>query len=77
MASITQSIIVEDSPQADSRRYVRERHTDNIGVVHEVLYLAEQGADASLMLPIRAAQIVTQLEEAENAANEAEALGDA
>lgn len=77
MASISSSTIIEDAVQVDGRRHVRERHVDNMGMPHDVFYIAEAEADVSAMLPIRAAQIVEQLEAAELAANEAEALNDA
>lgn len=73
---IVSSIITEDAAQIDGRRRIAERHSDHIGGIHEVLYIAESGADASLMLPIRAALIEGQLTAAEIEANIAEALGD-
>ena len=67
--SIVQSIIVSDSPQKDGRRYIRERHTDHVGVHHECVYLAEAGADANVALANRVAVIVVQLEENEHSQN--------
>ena len=58
--SIVASSIVEDRPQRDGRRAVRERHEDDSGAVCFVDYLAEAKANAKEMLSIR----VTQLEEA-------------
>ena len=73
---ITSSTIVSDATQVDGRRRVLERHTDHVGGIHDVSYLASAGDDVSLMLPIRAALIEDQLAAAEIAANLEEALGD-
>ena len=70
---IVSSRIAEDSRQIDGRRWVREQHTDHVGVVHEIVYIAEVG---QTMDPVAsAARIEAQLTEAEIAANEAEVLG--
>jgi len=68
---IIQSIIVEDRVQADGRRSVRERHTDDAvpAGVHEVSYLAEAAADVNAAMTARVASIEAQLVEAEHAAN--------
>jgi hypothetical protein len=73
---ITNSIIIQDAVQIDGRRVIREQHTDHLGGLHYATYMAEVGADATLMLPIRAALIEDQLAAAEIAANVEEALGD-
>jgi hypothetical protein len=70
-----QSTIIEDRPQTDGRRAVRERHVDDFGVEHFVVYMAESGADVEAILPSRAAQIEADLAAAEIAANLAEAEG--
>jgi len=70
---IVSSRIAEDSRQIDGRRWVREQHTDQRGVVHEVVYMAEAGQMVDLVAS--AARILAQLTEAEIAANEAEVLG--
>lgn len=67
------SVVVEDAPQRDGRRYIRERHTDHVGVAHERSYLAEAGQVIDLVAS--AALITTGLMDAEIAANEAEVLG--
>lgn len=70
---IVSSRIAEDSRQIDGRRWVREHHTDQTGVVHEVVYMAE--AAQVVDLTASAARIEAQLIEAEIMANEAEVLG--
>ena len=55
--SIASSLIVEDRAQVDGRRSVREHHTDHVGEVHAIAYLAESGADVSAALAPRAAQL--------------------
>lgn len=51
--------------QADGRRYVEEFHTDTVGVVHRVEYLAAAGADYVAIRDARAGQISEALAEAE------------
>ena len=70
---IVSSRIAEDSRQIDGRRWVREQHTDHVGVVHEIVYMAEVGQVVNLVAS--AARIEAQLVEAEIVANEAEILG--
>lgn len=74
---IVSSKIVEDSPQKDGRRAVRELHVDSLGREQFVSYLAEKAAKLADMLPIRAAQIDEQLKAAEiaKAVEHAEAVG--
>ena len=72
---IVLSEIVEDSVQADGRRYVRERHTDNLGRVQFVVYLAEAGANASATMTARVLDLDAALVAAELAANANEVLG--
>lgn len=47
---IISSIIVEDSPQADGRRQVRERHIDHIGCVQAIAYTAEVDVDINAVM---------------------------
>lgn len=54
--------------QADGRRYVTEQHTDDLGAVHLIDYLAAVGADYVAIRTARAAQINEALAEAEAAA---------
>jgi len=69
---IVSSRLAEDSRQIDGRRWVREQHTDHVGVVHEVVYMVEAGQVVDLVAS--AVRIDAQLVEAEIAANEAEIL---
>ena len=71
---ITSSTIIEDSIQADGRRFIRERHTDHLGVFHEISYLAESTANAETAMTARVTQIVEQLKQAEINANMSKAL---
>ena len=70
---IVSSRIAEDSRQIDGRRWVREQHTDQMGVVHEIVYMAEVGQVVDLATS--SARLETQLTEAEITANEADVLG--
>jgi len=70
---IISSRIAEDSRQIDGRRWVREQHTDHVGVVHEIVYMAEVGQVVDLAAS--ATRLDVRLTEAEIAANEAEVLG--
>lgn len=54
---IVSSIIVEDHPQRDGRRAVREQHTDHNGQHHYAMYLAEPAANVSAMMTARAATL--------------------
>src|SRR3990167_5429163 len=71
---ITSSTIIEDSIQADGRRFIRERHTDHLGVFHEISYLAESTANAETAMTARVTQIVEQLKQAEINANMSKSL---
>lgn len=51
--------------QKDGRRYVLETHTDNLGVLHVVEYLAAVGADVDAILTARAVLIEADLEQIE------------
>lgn len=76
-ASITNSVIVEDRAQRDGRRWIRERHTDNAGVTHDIVYMAEEGANATTAMTARVATIVSQLETGEVDSIMARATSDA
>lgn len=52
-------------PQKDGRRYVVEQHTDDLGAVLLVEYLAAADADHASIRTARAAQINEALAEAE------------
>lgn len=51
--------------QVDGRRYVTEQHTDDLGAVMTLEYLAAADADHVAIRTARAAQINEQLAEAE------------
>lgn len=76
MASMVTSEIVEDSPQADGRRHVRERHVDSVGAVYRVSYLAEQPDDVEAIAAARAPLLIEQSEQAEIRRNLDNALSD-
>lgn len=63
--SIVLSTHIEGFLQVDGRRYVTEFHTDDVGVVHSVEYLAAVNADYVAIRDARVAQINEQLAEAE------------
>jgi hypothetical protein len=73
---IVSSQIVEDRLQSDGRRHVRERHTDNLGRVQDVVYMAESGANVTTAMNARVADLNAALIAAELAANAAEVMGD-
>lgn len=62
---IVASVVIEDSPQVDGRRAIRERHTDHLGGLYFVDYVALAGVNATLILPTRAAQLELDLASAE------------
>lgn len=62
---IIKSEIISLSPQADSRVYVRECHTDHSGGRHYVEHLAESGSDHSLLMIQRVPQLEAQLQQTE------------
>lgn len=62
---IVSSEIIEDSPQVDGRRAIRERHVDSHGTPHDVDYLADADADLDAMLSLHAAGVAVQLAAAE------------
>lgn len=73
--AIISSQIVFDLAQADGRRHVRERHTDGLGVTHDVDYMADAGTNATTEMNNRVANIDAQLKAAEIDRNLAEAMG--
>lgn len=60
---IISSEIVANDLQADGRRYIRERHTDDTGAVHGAYYLAGVGTDHNAVMLARVAGIEAQLAE--------------
>ncbi len=65
MAAIIESVITGDSSQADGRRAITERHSDSLGEVYFITYMAESGQDVTTILPVRAQQILEQRESQE------------
>ncbi len=63
--AIVSSVISEDSVQLDLRRAVIEHHTDHLGGLHAVNYLAEAGADVAATMNARVAQIEAGLADTE------------
>lgn len=62
---IVSSLIHEDHAQHDRRRSVTEHHTDHLGVLHRVSYLAEVGTDAQAVMAARVSSIENGLAQAE------------
>jgi hypothetical protein len=54
---VISSQITEDSIQADSRRWVTEEHIDSTVETHQIIYLAEFGADITTTMNNRVSQI--------------------
>lgn len=65
---ILKSEIIDDSPQHDGRRHIRERHTDHTGKTHDVFYTAEADADVATYMSERVGLLEDALrdEEVEN-----------
>lgn len=63
--AIVNSQIVEDSPQADGRRHVRERHTDHVGGIWRVAYMAEESADVNATMAARVPVLEAQIKAGE------------
>lgn len=61
MTNIIESTYTEGPPQADGRRYVKERHTDSEGKTYEYEWLGSQ--DPAPVLAARAARLNAQLAE--------------
>lgn len=55
--SIVSSQIVEDSAQKDTRRWIRERHVDQVGVFWEFAYLCVAAFDAAAAMAARVSDI--------------------
>lgn len=62
---IVSSTFIVGHEQVDGRRYVREQHTDSVGGVHTVEYLAAVGTDYQAVADARAVTIDAQLAEQE------------
>lgn len=57
--------IVSITPQIDGRSYVRERHTDQFGIAHEIEYLADAGVDHGAAMATHAETLAEELKQAE------------
>lgn len=66
--SIVSSTHVVGTVQIDGRSTVVEMHTDSLGVVYRVEYLASPGTDYVAVRDARAVEIGNELAEAEAAA---------
>jgi len=67
---INSTYIVDETPQADGRRWVKETHTDHNGIKHFAEYLASDGFDYETCLAARAETIGGDLDRKEAALNE-------
>lgn len=74
--TIVSSETVETSLQADGRRYVREHHTDHLGVVHPRTWLAGAADNLAAALATYATNLAEALKQQEIAANIASVLSD-
>lgn len=72
--SIVSSAIVEDSVQKDGRRWVRERHLDQVGLEYVIAYLAQSADNATTIMNARATQLALDITAAEIAANVAQIM---
>lgn len=57
MTHITDSSFTEDEPQADGRRWVHERHVDNLGRPLSFDYLADAESNAATIMAARAERL--------------------
>lgn len=73
--AIVSSVVARDQVQHDGRRQIVELHTDHVGVVRRVEFLAPADWDAEGYLATRAALIEAKLAEEEMAANLLEVEG--
>jgi hypothetical protein len=72
--SIVSSALTQELAQKDGRFWVEERHTDNLGLIWPVRYLAAIGTNVNALLTSRAVQIAADLVAAEIASNIAAVL---
>ncbi len=59
--AIVLSEIIENSVQIDGRRWIKERHTDSIGIRHFITYLANSNFDYNAALSARIANLEESL----------------
>lgn len=74
--SIIASAVIADHPQAGGRRRVTEAHTDHLGGVHRVEYVAQAKVDVQAAMAARAPLIEAELAAAEIGANLERSAGD-
>lgn len=72
--SIVSSIVIENIIQIDGRRFVRERHTDQLGATYDVVYYGPANDDPSVILAARVATIEDSLDASELGENMQRAL---
>jgi len=72
MPIINSTYTVDQIPQADSRRWVKETHTDHTGKTYSAEYLASEGFDYGTCLTARAENIGAEIDRKEAALNEAQ-----
>lgn len=72
-ASVTLSVILSEQVQRDGRIWVIEQHTDNIGVLHQVIYLASVNDNLATALATHATNLAASLKAGEIAVNVAAA----
>lgn len=70
--AIVSSVIAANDAQKDGRRWIRERHTDQVGKVWERVYLTTAGADINAALATFATQLALDIRDAEIASNVAQ-----
>src|SRR4051812_30602330 len=66
---ITSSTIIEDAAQRDGRRWIGERHVDDLGLVYVFRYMVPAVFDAAAALAARAVQLAADLKASEIARN--------
>lgn len=68
-ATIISSIVAEQSQQSDGRLWVREIHTDSVGVLYFVIYLAPNATGIAAQLAANAVLVLAYAAQAEIGAN--------
>lgn len=62
MASIVSSIILEDNPQIDTRRIIREQHTDDKGNLFTFDYMVDKDFDVASKMNARIPEVLAEAE---------------
>lgn len=68
MPIVSSTATLDTHAQSSGARYCVERHTDSLGRVHQIVYLAAAGFDTNAALVGRAAALDAQLADEEAAA---------